>query len=196
MWSWITGSEPAKTEEEAPKVTDITDENGVAHAGIANTMLVEGASVKDCYDVISTVERYPEFLSMYNKVEILSEEYNEETKTNVRVARYVLNIPSILKAIISEITYTLKLECMYDADKNVAKMVWTAVDGPSFVVENSGEWNVSDKGSDANLQLDMAVGYSFYIPSYIKNWIQSSMVTGSLNDIKTRAQTVKQIEQK
>ncbi|KAL0487776.1 mannose-6-phosphate isomerase [Acrasis kona] len=207
MWSWITGADTADTEdtpdtidtEETPEqdygISDtVTDEEGVARNTVNNTLIIEGASVRDCFDVVSSIEKYTDFLAAYENIEVLTDEFDEETKVRTRTARYTLSIPSVLYVIVDEISYILKIASHYDEATNTARMSWKGIDGPSFIVENDGQWDVSEKDGASHLGLQLAVGYSFYVPGYIKSWIETNMLTETLNNFKQRIRDVSKIE--
>jgi hypothetical protein len=123
---------------------------------------------------------------LYQRVDILSEETDPVTGDNIRVAKYVIKIPTLLHAFIRDLSYTLKLTTRVTDTQS--EMLWDQIDGPSFVKVNQGHWRATQMGENTELQLEMALGYSFYLPQNLKNYIQTSILHDSLNSIKKRCQ--------
>jgi hypothetical protein len=49
-----------KPTESAPEVTDVKTDDGSHVAGVKDKLLVENASVKESFGVVSEVQKYPE----------------------------------------------------------------------------------------------------------------------------------------
>ncbi|KAL0482584.1 sorting nexin-15 [Acrasis kona] len=159
----------------------------VATTAVRDSVLISNATVAHCFRVVSQVEQYPEFLSVYKKIELLK--INETSEGIERVLRYTIDVPTLAKPFLSELVYTLKVTTKTDNENRIYTMQWEHVDGPSFLKENNGKWTVSDQGRDVKLEMECDMAYTFYLPSYIKSMIQSSMVSDTLNNIKKRIMT-------
>jgi ribosome-associated toxin RatA of RatAB toxin-antitoxin module len=177
MFAWLSGNS-SSTSSPAEATEVIT-------SGVRDKLIVEKSNFAHCFGVVSQVQKYPEFLSVYKSVEVLS--VSAMPHGIERVARYTIEVPSLVKPFLSELVYTLKLTLEMDNTNKVAIMRWTHVDGPSFLKENNGKWIVRQKGDDVELELEIDMSYSFYLPSYISNMIQTSMLKDSLGAIKKRA---------
>jgi ribosome-associated toxin RatA of RatAB toxin-antitoxin module len=167
------------------QVYDTVDTNGVNRAGVRDAIIVPNANFHRCFQVVSDVERYPEFLSIYEKVELLSEEVKPQSNEKIRIARYTIHIPTFLQPFVKELYYSLRL-VINESDTN-ATLEWEQIEGPKFAVSNTGKWNVYQQGKDVVMELEISLGYSFYLPKTIKNIIQNHILHDSLNNIQKRA---------
>jgi hypothetical protein len=77
----------------------------IINEGIEDTIVIENAKVKDCYDVITGIERYPEFIAVYSKVEILSNKILQGENGNEQELTAKYHVHTTFK----NITYTLRL---------------------------------------------------------------------------------------
>lgn len=186
--SWFGGAETK--EKEKTKVFDEKADDGSNRAGVRDTLIIEKASQKECFEVVSEVAKYPEFLTLYERVDILSEDKNPTTGEVTRTVKYSIHIPLLLQAFIRELSYTLKVVINYGEEES--HMSWDQISGPSWVSLNQGHWISRQKGEDTELGLEINIGYSFYLPQHLKNYIQTQIVRDSLNSIKKRAFEVKE----
>ncbi|KAL0489447.1 ribosome association toxin RatA [Acrasis kona] len=172
----------------AGEVFDQQDDNsGVGRAGFRDVYTINNADKKDCFDVINNVELYPEYLKVYSKTQVLSSSvdlYNPNI--SYRIARYDIAIPFILRPFFKNLYYVLKLTSVFDPELNKMSMKWEQVEGPSFIVENGGLWEVTQRGEDVDIELEMHLGYSFYLPTYLKNYITTNILKDSMNNIHKR----------
>jgi ribosome-associated toxin RatA of RatAB toxin-antitoxin module len=165
-------------------VFDIVDSNGIGRAGVRDEIVIPNANVHECLHVISDVERYPEFMSIYSNVQVLSENRNLCTGQTIKVVRYVMNAPRMLCPFIKDLSFVLRLNITEST--NLATLHWEQVSGPSFIASNVGQWNIYQRGNEVVLQLELNFDYSFYLPKHIKNIIQKHMLNNSLHSIKKR----------
>ncbi|KAL0489644.1 bis(5'-nucleosyl)-tetraphosphatase, symmetrical [Acrasis kona] len=166
--------------------TEKSSSDGVITAGVKDMIVVENSGQYHCFDTVSSVTRYPEFLSLYENVVVLEDQGMNELGESVKIVRYNIHVPLIFSAFLRELHYTLRLVTKVGPEESYMK--WTQVDGPSFVKENVGHWTSRQVGPNVELGLEMELGYKFYLPSHLKNYIQSTILRDTLASIKKRAQ--------
>lgn len=182
------GTGETTQQNSAPQVFDTVDAQGIGRAGVRDALIIPNATAAHCFTVVSEVNRYPEFLSLYKSVKISSDVSSPDRLHNERIAHYSLNTPLILHAFLKSVDYTLLLVSDYDPRTGVYTMSWTQTEGPSFIIENVGKWTISPQSNNSvEMQLEMNLGYSFYLPTHLKNMIQNHMVKDTLNSLRDRA---------
>lgn len=154
----------------------------IINEGIEDTIVIENAKVKDCYDVITGIERYPEFIGVYSKVEILSNRLLQGENGNEQelIAKY--HVHTTFK----NITYTLRLR-QFCRD-SVAQVRYDLVEGP--FTRHSGGWDLVQNGPDvkANYRIDLC--FSFGVPKMIKKWMLKNILQTSMASIKQRVKEI------
>lgn len=163
---------------------DTVDSNGIGRAGVRDEIVIPNANAHECLQVISDVERYPEFMPIYSNIQVLSEEKNLQANQTIKIARYNLRVPITVYPFIKDLSYVLRLTI--NESRNFATLYWEQINGPSFVVNNVGQWNVYQRENDVIMQLELCFGYSFYLPKHIKSIIQKHILNNSLHNIKKR----------
>lgn len=168
-------------------VYDSSDASGVGRAGFKDVYTVSDADRKQVFNVINNVSEYPKFLKIYSKTQVLSDTIDgEDPKKRIRVARYDIAVPFMLKYFFPNLHYTLKLTSTYDEATKTESMWWEQVEGPNFLSENIGRWDVQEDGTDVKIYLEMSMGYSFYLPSHLKKYIMSYVLKDSMHNIQKR----------
>jgi hypothetical protein len=173
---------------EESRVFDSKDSTGIGRAGFQDVYTITDASREQCFNVINHVELYPQFLKIYSKTQVLSDVLDpQDPKKRIRVARYDISVPFLLKAFFrGGLSYTLKLTSTYDDATQTESMWWEQLDGPSFLVENTGRWDCVTCGPDVKIFLEMHLGYSFYLPEHIKKHIMAHILKDSMQNIQKR----------
>ncbi|KAL0476818.1 hypothetical protein AKO1_005666 [Acrasis kona] len=161
---------------------------GVNVAGVHNSLVVPDSNLNHCFDIVSNVARYPEFLNLYKQVTLLSDEGINQYGEHVLTARYDIRIPMLLQAFLKELHYSLRLYITRTPEESI--MRWEQIDGPAIVTSNTGKWVSRQIGNDVQLTLHMDVGYKLYVPGPIKKKIQDTMVKDSLDSIYKRAKSL------
>ncbi len=168
-------------------VFDGTSEDGLGRAGFKDVYTVEDANRELVFNVINNVIDYPKFLKIYSKTQILSDTVDpDDSNRRIRIARYDIAVPFMLKMFFPSLHYTLKLTSTFDEATRTESMWWEQVEGPSFLVENVGRWDVQEDGTDVKIYLEMSMGYSFYLPSHLKKYIMSYVLKDSMHNIQKR----------
>jgi ribosome-associated toxin RatA of RatAB toxin-antitoxin module len=168
-------------EEEKPKserFIDKTDKSGVRTTIYSDTMRVEGVTMEDCMKVICEVEHYPEFLSIYKSVDILVTSNDPVTRDIVQRARYFIH------TFFMDVKYVL--ETRASSDGQTGKKTWTQVEGPSYLLKNSGEWRLQDKGSYIEIYYEFDLQFTIWIPEFFKSWILNQAMHSSMDAVKKR----------
>lgn len=181
-----SNTKPASAPADAPQVFDTTDAQGIGRAGVRDSLIIPNANALQCFQVVANVAQYPSFLSIYNSVNVVSEATSPDQMVNERIAKYSIHTPLILHPFLKSVDYTLRLISTHHPN-GVYTMTWQQTEGPSFIVENIGKWTISQRGQDVVMELEMSLGYSFYLPSNLKTMIQTHMVRDTLNSIRDRA---------
>jgi len=184
--SWFHGYKDTTTTKPTDTQATVTDQkntDGSNLAGVRDSLVIENASLKECFEAVSQVNKYPEFLKLYERVDILSEKDLGNGQVE-QVAKYVISVPTLLHAFLRDLSYTLKLTIKYGEGQS--ELWWDQLEGPSFVTTNTGHWIATNRGADTVLSLEMNLGYRFYLPQHLKNYIQTSILRDSLNSIKKR----------
>jgi len=157
-------------------------ENGLNKSGFRTSYELKNIDKKKCFDVINDVEKYTSFLKIYEKVTVISDIIEQNKR--IRIARYDINIPFILRFFFKDLYYVLKLTNICQDDTNT--MIWEQVEGPSFLLENTGIWTVKQIDNNVIINLETSMIYNFYLPDYIKKYITSHILNESMNNIKQR----------
>lgn len=159
----------------------------VERAGIKETMTIENVTIEDCLNVITSVEKYPEFLPVYERVEILSRNGGENSIENV-MARYHIHVPLIARAIFKTLSYGLHLRISKQED--CATMEWEGIqsDQPHGITANTGMWTItrSASGTGVDLTLEIDLMFTLALPSWIRKWLIEHVLHDSLNSYKAR----------
>jgi len=170
-----------ETEHEEGKVFDET-ENGLNKSGFKVKYELKNIDKEKCFDVVNDVEKYTSFLKIYEKVTVISD--TTEQNKRIRIVRYDINIPFILRFVFKDLYYVLKLTSTCKNDTNT--MTWEQVEGPSFLLTNTGIWNVKQLNDNVIINLETSMIYNFYLPDYLKKYIASHILNDSMNNIKQR----------
>jgi hypothetical protein len=159
----------------------------VERAGIKETMTIENVTIEDCFNVITSVEKYPEFLPVYERVEILSR-ISEDNSTENVLARYHIHVPLIARAIFKTLSYGLHLRISKQED--YATMAWEGIPGdqPHGITANTGIWTIrrSASGTGVDLTLEIDLMFTLSLPSWIRKWLIEHVLHDSLNSYKAR----------
>lgn len=173
------------------QVFDSNDAFGTGRAGFRDVYTVLDADRLIVFNVVNDVHKYPEFLKIYESVEILSDEKDKDDHNKrIRIAKYNIAIPFILKAFFRDLHYTLKLTSNYDNDNQTESMLWQQIDGPKFLVDNSGRWDVQKVDNNVKIFLEMNLGYNFYLPQHLKKYIMNYILKDSMKNIQKQVMKV------
>jgi len=174
--------------DDIPKgVFDSSDASGTGRAGFIDRYTIPNASREQAFSVINDVAQYPKFLKIYSKTQVLSDNVDPENPNQrLRIARYDIAIPFILRPFFNNLHYTLKLYSTFDPATQTESMWWEQIEGPSFLVDNCGRWDVKEVGKDVEISLEMNLGYRFYLPQNMKKFIMHYILKDSMNNIQKR----------
>ncbi len=131
------------------------------------------ASPKECYEVISDYETYPEFLKEVSSVTI------EKKSGHTIDVTFSINL-------IKKISYTLKM-----VGKPPKHVTWTFVKG-DVIKDNKGEWILEDLGAGttkATYNIDVSLG--LFVPGAISKMLIGSNLPSMLKSFKERIESLK-----
>jgi ribosome-associated toxin RatA of RatAB toxin-antitoxin module len=170
-----------RSEDEKPKsekFIDKTDNSGVRTTIYSDMMKVEGVTLEDCMKVICEAEHYPEFLTVYNSVDILWTKNDPVTGETVQRARYFIH------TFFMDVKYVLETRAISDGKSG--RKTWAQVEGPSYLLKNSGEWRLQDKGDYIEISYEFDLQFTIWIPEFFKNWILNQTMHSSMDAVKKR----------
>ena len=129
------------------------------------------ASIKDCLNVISDYESYPDFLKEVSEVSV-----DKKTASSCEV-KFSLDL-------IKKFSYTLKM-----TPKPPNRVVWTFVKG-DVMKDNKGEWLLEDIGNGvtkATYSIDISLG--LLVPGAIAKMLIGSNLPAMLKSFKERIES-------
>jgi coenzyme Q-binding protein COQ10 len=131
------------------------------------------ATPKQCYEVISDFEAYPEFIKDLKSIEI-----SNKKATSCDVTYHI--------QIVKDVTYTLHTKF----SAKTLKVEWSFVEG-DFMKENTGFWELEEikKGvTEATYNIDVKFG--LLVPSAITKKLVESSLPSMLESFKKRIETL------
>lgn len=149
------------------------------NSSIHDIIVIENCSVQDCFNVIAQIERYPEFIGVYSKVEILSRSSGDPNNQTM-IAKYYVHTT------FKNITYTLRLQQICHGSQ--AQVRYDLVEGPFS--HHSGGWDLIQRGNHVEAHYHIDLQFSFGVPKMVRNWVMNSVLQSSMSSIKQRVQEV------
>ena len=128
------------------------------------------APIETVWDVITDIQKYPEFIKELKGVRLV------KTEGNVKTATYEVEI-------IKKIEYTLRL-----VEDKPRKVTWTMVKG-QMMSRNDGSWDLKDLGAgrtEATYTVDVKFG--LLVPSSISNMLTEVNLPKMLDAFKGRSE--------
>lgn len=131
------------------------------------------ASPKECYEVITDYESYPEFLSDLNEVDVKGRKAQScEVTYHIKV--------------IKDITYTLKMK-----GKPHSRVEWTFVKG-DFMKDNHGFWELEEiKKGVTRATYNIDIKFPLLVPGTVTKRLIGSNLPSMLNSFKKRIESLK-----
>jgi len=139
-------------------------------AGASQSIIIK-ATPKQCLDVISDYESYPEFLKEVSEVSV-----GKKSGNTIEVTFYL--------ELIKKFSYTLKM-----VTKAPTEVTWTFVKG-EVMKDNKGSWLLEDLGdgtTEATYTIDVSLG--LLVPGAISKMLIGSNLPSMLKSFKERIES-------
>lgn len=123
-------------------------------------------------DVVTDIDAYPEWMSAFKKAVIL------ERDSENRPAKAEFEVDAMIKTIHYVLAYT------YSADR----ISWSMVEGD--VKEIKGSYTLDPQEGTTEVTYAYEIDAGFPVPGFLRKQGVKMMVSGALNDLKKRAESL------
>ena len=86
-------------------------------------------------------------------------------------------------------TYQLRLNYHMRHDQQYARIIWDQIGEGPFVF-NTGSWELFARDTGTEAHYTFNVGFKYYVPSLVKNWVLHTVMKDSMDAIKKRVQSL------
>ncbi len=143
-------------------------------AEIATETAQVNASLQKCLDVVTDIQRYPEWISDIKEVRILStDSEGRPDEVTFRAAAFGRST-----------NYTLK----YDYSELPSKLRWVQTSG-DHTNKLDGSYTFDETDSTTRITYELEAELKIPIPGFIKRRAETLIINSALRDLKARAES-------